>query len=714
MKYLLTVLILLWLPCISTADSGPIFVMPGGNVIPVSNNDIQLQSEQIDIYLTESFYYTVKVTYDFVNHGNDQKVTMGFPNIKRGEGDNAFELVGFEALVNGKDKKITRRSLDKTGKSYAIAYTKYYDLPSDMTREDHGYFDEVYECFSTSFKKGERKKIVNTYTATGLNQTDKISYILKTGALWKDNIEDVKVNVHFSREHGWDLDLFKSLFEYSNCVLSSRYALDIYPSDYRFVENRIEMHFTDLEPDFDIHIQLPRIPRSLDEWASSELDGYPATNAVDKDPATAWVEGAPSSGVGEWLTFNNDQSVLVKKIAIYAGYGKSRKTYYENNRVKQVRIKTEGVGRQLGKSYLLKDTMGLQYLEFDYPVCLSGVTVTIEDVYKGSKYDDTPISEIKLVPAKAGEFAWASTVSKGENEEYLPDYAVDGNSRTAWVEDNSRIAMDLIIRYDDDINDSIYISSTFSLSKSNSPDHQLPAIIDSIGIIYGTTALESDSLKPRKVSIPLINEYHYTLAATDSMQYIKLSEPQFVENINLLFHRGSQNAAIKEIKSFKSDLTVIGENTVPSKGNRYAPMNVVDGDPNTAWASSVFKCGVDSDFDCGRIGDILSDNFLLVTVSNAKDHQLPARISKIGIIGGYAKNKKVYLNNERVKDVRLILYPSGEEYQYTLKDTMTMQYLDIPIPQMVSAYELWILSTYDGRGDDSDITISEVKTFLEK
>lgn len=88
------------------ADSAPIFDFPGGNVMPINNEDIRLVSETIDFYLyPEDKGYDVEINYNFYNEGETQKIQLGFPtdSIRENYSD-------FVCTVNGKDVKVERKA----------------------------------------------------------------------------------------------------------------------------------------------------------------------------------------------------------------------------------------------------------------------------------------------------------------------------------------------------------------------------------------------------------------------------------------------------------------------------------------------------------------------------------------------------------------------------------------------------------------------------
>ncbi len=131
--------------------------------------------------------------------------------------------------------------------------------------------------------------------------------------------------------------------------------------------------------------------------ASSVLSGgnYNQQNVWDKDPSTAWVEGDKGDGIGEWLDFwLYRKKQTINSISIINGYVKNETIYNANNRVKKVRIWANN-----GDSYLfdLEDNnLQKQILKLPKPINASTLKIIIVDIYKGSKYNDTSISEVEL------------------------------------------------------------------------------------------------------------------------------------------------------------------------------------------------------------------------------------------------------------------------------------------------------------------------------
>lgn len=126
----------------------------------------------------------------------------------------------------------------------------------------------------------------------------------------------------------------------------------------------------------------------------SKTGNYEPGNVDDDDPGTAWVEGAKGHGVGEWIQveFTGEfTEVPISKIGIISGYAKGER-FKQNNRIKKAQLVFSN-GRRV--SINLKDTAEMQYFSFE-PVLTDKVKLVIEDVYPGTKWDDTCISEIEF------------------------------------------------------------------------------------------------------------------------------------------------------------------------------------------------------------------------------------------------------------------------------------------------------------------------------
>ncbi len=142
--------------------------------------------------------------------------------------------------------------------------------------------------------------------------------------------------------------------------------------------------------------------------ASSELEGsknktYTAMNLVDGNFSTVWAEGVPGTGVGETVTLYLDGEQPVYGVYICNGYTADYDLFEKNGRLTEAEVDF-GHGRTAKAGFYGYSYEGIepQYLadlnrtkiELDEPVMTDEITIMITGAEKGTKYDDTCISEI--------------------------------------------------------------------------------------------------------------------------------------------------------------------------------------------------------------------------------------------------------------------------------------------------------------------------------
>ncbi|MBK7096448.1 MAG: hypothetical protein IPH57_15860 [Saprospiraceae bacterium] len=133
--------------------------------------------------------------------------------------------------------------------------------------------------------------------------------------------------------------------------------------------------------------------------ASSTLEpqgssNYDMKNLNDYDPMTAWIEGKPGYGIGEYFEIKTPNVNT-----IYNGYQSSPTIWKNNSRVKTFKVYIDNRPLCFLK---LTDEMGAQIFElpdvnnYDYEKP-SIFKFEIVEVYKGLKWSDVAISHIDLV-----------------------------------------------------------------------------------------------------------------------------------------------------------------------------------------------------------------------------------------------------------------------------------------------------------------------------
>jgi len=283
-----------------------------------------------------------------------------------------------------------------------------------------------------SFKPKETKEVVITYTDNCFKGVDNFgysfankyewSYILGTGATWKDKIK----KLYFIAQENETSKLPKEFKLIGTQYNKNIYLAENYEPDkndtiniYNARPNQISQYYlSDIWFTAPVYLDIPKIPYSnniIYKSCSSYLKenvtiytehgvikgiDYSGLRLFDGIRESVWCEDVKDDGIGEWVEFELLEDVI--GIEIQNGFnksfshieGKDIDTYYEkNNRVKILEFVSDS--QKINKKIELediKDTM--QYFDISLP---KGVyRVYIRDIYKGTKWQDTCLGEIKF------------------------------------------------------------------------------------------------------------------------------------------------------------------------------------------------------------------------------------------------------------------------------------------------------------------------------
>ncbi|WP_165249438.1 discoidin domain-containing protein [Adlercreutzia sp. ZJ141] len=121
---------------------------------------------------------------------------------------------------------------------------------------------------------------------------------------------------------------------------------------------------------------------------------YYPSNAIDGTLQYCWAESSGENGSGQSITLSADQVQTIAGMVISSGYQKSSAVYYDNARPQSIGVYADG--NYVG-SYNLSDAgITTQTITFETPVNATSITVSIESVYPGKRYNDCCISEISF------------------------------------------------------------------------------------------------------------------------------------------------------------------------------------------------------------------------------------------------------------------------------------------------------------------------------
>ena len=141
----------------------------------------------------------------------------------------------------------------------------------------------------------------------------------------------------------------------------------------------------------------PLVVRPKAVIASSALEAtstasYQATNLVDAELTTAWIEGMEGPGLGEWVRFEFTQPVVLARLEIANGYQKDDDRFAGNPRVKLLKVEYSNGTSQLVDLF---DTKDIQSIEPPSDA-VEWVKLVVVSVYPGAEWEDTALSEVHI------------------------------------------------------------------------------------------------------------------------------------------------------------------------------------------------------------------------------------------------------------------------------------------------------------------------------
>ncbi|MDR0799666.1 MAG: hypothetical protein LBN18_07910 [Dysgonamonadaceae bacterium] len=411
------------------SNGGPIdgsIIYKTGDPHLLQISDVELISEKLELSIHDDFT-DVHVTYRLHNRSNQllNKIYYGFPvdYVYSDCCDTLLTEDYIHSLVfkyNGKKLTITDAPINPN-KTY-----KGVDFPK-LSTDNGEYANWQIETmkrkwFYTQFSIPANDLITLEVTYTLKNSFEdwatsksfytsysdrKLSYDFSPAAYWGNGIvKDFQVIINSSENlqiAGLSLKQEKNVYTFSQVDFDFRNA-DPLTISYDVSAKKLSKEFNSL---------LLKRKNIQSIKASSSLKNYPVENLLDRNPATAWAEGRPDSGINEWIEIVPDSNFSIAGVLLVNGYTKSEKTYYENNRIKQLKVKIdypeENYWGDPDDGYII-DLEDRPYQAIDKnnfaamaTILLDGgdggrrikkIRLTILDVYKGTTYDDTCISEI--------------------------------------------------------------------------------------------------------------------------------------------------------------------------------------------------------------------------------------------------------------------------------------------------------------------------------
>lgn len=305
-------------------------------------------------------------------------------------------------------------------------------------------------------------------------------------------------------------------------------------------------------------------------------DNYHPYYVVDDNPKTAWVEGVSGDGIGEYIImydkFPKDNTIV---ISIRNGYQKSEELFYKNNRVKDLEIKltsgTMNKPKLTSLNFTLRDEMGWQQLNIQPLEDCWAITFIIKSVYKGTKYEDTCLSDIKitfenpsLIDAKSQETLknqytnWFDERSKKASFfNNLPkDYPFKAYRRTSYQKNINIDSSPLL--------DMEYFSKVLKNEKLNN------FIVSPIGINYRKMLDVENYTKKSICSISSKNKFYTPTVFTENIfldvgQYVNLANLEIKPNQ----YKVKPGETIQRVLYVGNTIRAIDWSLLPESGTEY-------------------------------------------------------------------------------------------------------------------------------------------------
>lgn len=389
----------------------------GMNVKPVTSTSIRMTAETVQVIALQQ-YAEYQVDFQFENRGSAQRVKLGFPFPVPTEQD-YIPPAGFRAWQGRKLLPVTYQEVDTEAGRLGY-YLHEAVFPHGTTMIRVRYFASPDSGVGGDLPDGINPPARFTPSASFWGA---YPYTVSTGAGWVGTIGTSVIRYYVSRDALlWGVDLAAE--QQAELTTDDQGNPDsawtsVFLSYTRPAPGIYQWKFTDYEPRPDKYggspydIALPfELPVGGEEattaaWEpyatitkSSELHvgnvTYPAYQAVDGIPSTAWAEGVPGSGTGQFFKVTFPEDRHVGEIRVLPGYAKTAALFYKYNRPKTLAVEfSDGTKKTLD----LADEPDLQ--RFSVDTSATWAKVTIGEVYRGTTRDETYLSEIEFGTAQA-------------------------------------------------------------------------------------------------------------------------------------------------------------------------------------------------------------------------------------------------------------------------------------------------------------------------
>lgn len=374
-----------------------------GALVPLSSSDIRMEAETVQ-GIVYNGYAHIRVDFRFVNRGEPQTLTLGFPFALSGEPDVPDGIAGFQAWVDGRRIPVGYQT-GTDGPRKVGYYTHKVSFKRGVTMVRVEYLTDA-TVASGSVDEAEVRR--PSWHTGGWTTPAVYSYWVHTGAGWTGTIGKTVIRFRLADDcAGFDPE-HATLAEGGRGRSGSADVPGFVVLDPR----TLQWSFKEYEPVADVHgkspydvrfaiyeasylgmARSPETPEELRRWLISDAK---ASSELEKDGLRffalgafgsvgyPWGEAARGSGKGEWVEARFGAPRPIEEIRVVTGRAQRPDLFEANARPKTLKVTfSDGTAQVLD----LKDTPALQ--RFVVPKkTSSSVKVEILDVYPGKATQD--------------------------------------------------------------------------------------------------------------------------------------------------------------------------------------------------------------------------------------------------------------------------------------------------------------------------------------
>ncbi|MDP6932146.1 MAG: hypothetical protein QGG40_04480 [Myxococcota bacterium] len=166
---------------------------------------------------------------------------------------------------------------------------------------------------------------------------------------------------------------------------------------------------------------------------------YGLENLTDRKQATVWVEGEEGAGLGTWIELDLGGAKTISGFRMWSGNWYTADFWARHNRSKEIDVELSDGSSH---SFTLADEMKVEEIRFPSPVTTSTVRIIIKSIHKGSTFNDTCISDVRVFdeepPAHVvtTKLEASSVYPEDSSGSYQPVNLTDGLLDSMWCEGN--------------------------------------------------------------------------------------------------------------------------------------------------------------------------------------------------------------------------------------------------------------------------------------